>query len=164
MGKAFGNGGFANARVTNQKRVVLAASAENLNAALNFGIATDKRVNIAFAGFCVQIDAVFCQRAFFGFRFGFTFDGCMIFCRIVRTLNRTVFAVSRVFGNAMCDEVHCIVARHILFLQEVGGVAFSLSEDRDEDVGARNFGSARGLDVDRRTLNYTLESRGWNRF
>ena len=58
-GKALGDGGFAHTWVTDQQRVVLAAAAEDLDTTLNFGITTDERINIAVAGFFVQVYAVF---------------------------------------------------------------------------------------------------------
>jgi hypothetical protein len=58
------------------------------------------------------------------------------------------------------DEVHRVVARHVLLLQEVGGVRLAFGEDGDEDVGARDLGAARGLDVDRGALDHPLEGGG----
>jgi len=56
------------------------------------------------------------------------------------------------------DVVDRVVAGHLLFLQEVGGVALALGEDGDEHVGARHLLAARGLDVDHRALDDALEA------
>ena len=63
----------------------------------------------------------------------------------------------------MGNEIHRVIARHVLFLQEEGGVAFAFGENRDQNIGAGHFGAARRLHVDRRALNDSLEGGGWNR-
>jgi hypothetical protein len=60
----------------------------------------------------------------------------------------------------MGDEVDRVIARHVLLLQEVGGVRFALGEDRDQHVGARHLGAARGLHMDRGALDHALEGGG----
>ena len=65
MGQTFGDGGFADARVTHQQRVVLAAAAQHLNAAFDLIGAADQRIDVARARFGVQINAVFTKRTFF---------------------------------------------------------------------------------------------------
>jgi len=55
-------GRFTHTRVANQQGVVLAAAAQHLHAAFNLVIAPDQRIDLVFAGPCVQIDAVFGQR------------------------------------------------------------------------------------------------------
>jgi hypothetical protein len=59
----------------------------------------------------------------------------------------------------MGDEVHRVIARHVLFLQEIGRVRFPFGEDRDQHVGARHLGPARGLHMDRGALDHALEGR-----
>ena len=63
--ETFGDGGFANTWIPDQKRVVFAPAAEHLNAALDFEITPNQRVHIALQRFCIQIDTVFFQRAVF---------------------------------------------------------------------------------------------------
>ena len=60
----------------------------------------------------------------------------------------------------MGDEVHRIIACHVLFLQEVGGVGFTFGKDRNQHIGAGHFGAARALDVDRGALDHPLEGGG----
>ena len=57
----------------------------------------------------------------------------------------------------MGDEIHRVIAGHVLFLQEIGGVAFAFGEDGHQNIGARHLGAARALDVDRRALDNALE-------
>jgi hypothetical protein len=58
----------------------------------------------------------------------------------------------------MGDVIDRIVARHVLFLQEVGGVAFALGKDRHQDIGAGDFLAAGGLHMDDGALYYALEA------
>ena len=64
----------------------------------------------------------------------------------------------------MRDKVHRIVTRHILFLQEIGSVAFALSKDGDQNIGASYFTTARGLYMDCRALDHPLERGCWHSF
>ena len=156
-----GDGGFAHARITHQQRVVLAAAAEHLNATLDLTLAADQRVDIALAGFGVEVHAVFRQRGFLLVAIG---DALGLFFGLGRACDRAGFTICRVFGDAVGDEVHRVIAGHILFLQEVGGVAFTFGEDGDKHVRARHFGPARGLHVDRGALDHALEGRRGHRF
>jgi hypothetical protein len=56
------------------------------------------------------------------------------------------------------DEVHRVVAGHLLLLQEVGGVALALGEDGHQHIGAGDVVAARGLHVDHRALDHPLEA------
>ena len=50
LGKALNNGGLTNAWLTNQNRVVLRATREDLHDALHFSAAANHRVKLVFAG------------------------------------------------------------------------------------------------------------------
>ena len=63
----------------------------------------------------------------------------------------------------MSDIVDRVIAGHVLFLQEEGGVAFAFGKDRHEDVCAGDLGTARGLHMDRRALDHALERSGRHR-
>ena len=57
----------------------------------------------------------------------------------------------------MGDEVDGIVARHVLLLQEIGGVRFTLGKDGDKDVCPRHLGPTRALNVDGGALDHALK-------
>ena len=57
-GEALGDGGLADAGIADEERVVLLAAAEDLDGALNLGLAADQRVDLALLGLLVQVDAV----------------------------------------------------------------------------------------------------------
>ena len=142
-------------RIPHQQRVVLAASAQHLDAAFHLIRASDQRIDIASSSLGVQIHAVFSQRAFF--LFGFAGCGLGVFFHLIRTGYRPAFAISRILGDAMRDEIDRVVTGHVLLLQEIGGIAFAFGEYGDQNVGAGHFGPARALNVDRRALYDALE-------
>ncbi len=58
----------------------------------------------------------------------------------------------------MSNEIDRVITGHLLLLQEIGRVALALGEDGHKDVGTRDFLTPRGLDVDHRALDHTLET------
>ena len=62
QGEAFGDGGFANARLTNQNGVVLGAAGQHLHGAANLIVAADDRVDLAVAGGLSEVTGEFLQR------------------------------------------------------------------------------------------------------
>ena len=56
--KAFYDGSFADARFTDEYRVVLSAAAEDLYDSANFGVTSDDGVDFAFAGSCSEVRGV----------------------------------------------------------------------------------------------------------
>ena len=100
--------------------------------------AADQGIDVAFACLLVQVHAVFCQRGFLFVAVGDAF----VFIGLWAAIDGAAFAKGRVFGDAVRDEIDGVVARHILFLQEVGGVAFAFGKDCDQHVCARDFGAA----------------------
>ena len=159
-GEAFGDGSLADTGIADQERVVLAAAAQHLNATLDLGFAADQRVNLALAGLDVEIDAEFRQSGILGIaRLGL--GGLDVF---VGPGDRARLAKGRVLGDTMGDVVDRIIARHVLFLQEIGGVGFAFGKDRDQHIGTGHFGAARGLHMDRGALDDALESGGRHRF
>ena len=111
--QTFGDRSFTDTGIPHQKRVVLAAAAQHLNATLNLVIATDQRVNIAFLRFYVQIDAIFRQCAFVLTGF-FRRISVVVQCWCAR--DRAAFAKCRIFRDTMGDEIHRVIARHVLVL------------------------------------------------
>ena len=155
-GQPLGDRGLANAGIADEQRVVLLASAQHLNGAVDLLLPPDQRVDLAFARLLVEVDAVIVQRVALllrllaGFLLGFLVDAA----------RRALLGKARALGDAMTDVVDRIVARHLLLLQEIGGVAFALGEDRDQHIGAGDLLAARGLDVDHGALDHPLEASG----
>ncbi len=156
--EALGDRGLADAGVADEQRVVLAPAAQHLDAALDLEVAADQRIDVAAARLLVEIDAVFLQRRLLGV---LGVGGLLLrFRRALCSLHRACLSIGRVLRDAVADVVHRVVAGHVLLLQEIGGVALALGEDRDEHVGAGHLGAARALDVDRGALDHPLEAGG----
>ena len=85
-GQALGNRGFAHTGFAHQQRVVLAAAAQNLDRALDFVLAPNQRVDLAFLGRLVQVVGVLLQRRCF-------------FAALTTVAALFTFAVRRVFGR-----------------------------------------------------------------
>ena len=71
---------------------------------------------------------------------------------------RAALGEARTLGDAVADVVDRVVAGHVLLLQEIGGVALALGEDRHEHVRAGHLVAAGGLDMDHRALDHALEA------
>ena len=154
-GQAFGDGGLADARVADQQRVVLGAAAQDLDRAVDFGLTTDQRIDLALAGLLVEVDAVGLQRL--AARLG---GGRILGLLGRRALGRLGLRCARLLGDAVGDVVDRVIPRHVLLLQEIGGVAFPLGEDGDQHVCAGHLFAAGRLDVDHRALDHALEASG----
>ena len=83
--------------------------------------APDQRVNIAFKRLGVQIDTVFGKRGFILF-IAFAALCRRVIIHIAGARYRARFTKIGVFGHAVGNEIHCVIAGHILILQEIGGV------------------------------------------
>src|SRR4029079_7878927 len=70
------------------------------------------------------------------------------------------FRQARPLGNAVADVVDRVVAGHVLLLQEIGGVALALGEDRYQHVCAGDLFAAGRLHVDHGALDHALEAGG----
>ncbi len=68
QGEAFHNGGFTDARLTNQDRIVLGPAREHLHGAADFLVAANDRIKLAVARILGQVAGIFLQRviAFLG--------------------------------------------------------------------------------------------------
>ena len=60
--QAFGDGGLADARIADEQRIVLRAAAEDLDRALDLGVAPDQRIDAAGLRLLVQVDAIGFER------------------------------------------------------------------------------------------------------
>ncbi len=135
LGEAFGDRRLADAGVAHIERVVLVAPAEHLDGALQLKLAPDQRIDLAGARLGVQVDAPGFERALLAARrlLGVVGLAARLLARAAHGAN--LFR-AWTLGDAVRDVVHRVVARHVLLLQEIGGVAFALGEDGDEHVGA----------------------------
>ncbi len=159
--KPFRDRGLADAGIADQQRIVLLAPAENLDRALHLGLAADQRIDPAVPGLLVQVDAIGVESAFLFLALG----GLLRLLRLAR-FGIFVGAARRArgvgqagaLGDAVADVVDRVVARHVLLLQEIGGVGFPLGENRHEHVGAGHFLASGRLHMDGGALHDALEA------
>ena len=152
--ETFGDRRFADAGVADEQRIVFLAAAENLDRAFHLGIAADQRIDAALLRLFVQVDAIGLQRL------GPLFDGFVAILLLIRTADGFGRAHARTLGDAVADIAHRVQPRHVLFLKEIDGVAFTLRKQRDKDIGARHLIPAGILDVQHRALHHALETGG----
>jgi hypothetical protein len=155
-GKSFGNRRLADAGLADEQRVILLPAAQHLDGAADFRIAPDQRIDLAVLGFLVEVDAVRIQRIALLFRL----VTALAVGLFLGATHRPRFRQARPLGDAMADVIHRVVARHILLLQEIGGVALALGENSDEHIRARHLFPARRLHMDHRALDDALKSCG----
>jgi len=153
FGQAFGDGSLADARLTDQQRVVLAPPGQNLRHTLDFLLATHQRVDPAGTGQFVQVAGVGVQRV--ARRGGFA---TLFVLHVLVAFGMR--AMARHFGDAVGDVVDHIDTGHALLFQQEHGLAFLFAEDRHQHIGAGHFALAGTLHVEHGTLQHPLEAQG----
>src|SRR5450830_3763 len=150
--RAFGDGSLADAGFADQQWVVLAAAAESLDHALDFGIAADQRIDLSFCGSLVQILGELIERTFLLLAFGL---------HVFRSFWRFLRINLLILAHTMRNEIDYVQAGHALLMQIIDSVRILLTEDGDEHVGTGHFLLAVGslLHVHDRALNHTLEAQ-----
>ncbi len=152
--QTFRDCGLADAGLADEQRIVLLAAAENLDGAVDLGVAPDQRIDLAVLGLLVEIDAIGLERVALllglvaAFGVGLFLDAA----------HRARFRQTGPLGDAVADVIDRVVTGHVLLLQEIGGVALALGEDRHQHVGAGDLLAAAGLHVDDRALDHALEA------
>ncbi|MND48644.1 hypothetical protein D3C80_395690 [compost metagenome] len=139
LGQTFGNRSLTDARITHIERIILGPTAKNLNGAADFAVTSDERIDATGFGFFVQIDAIGRKSILLFLCAFFRFYACAFFAGTFRTTRRAWFAALCTLRNAVRDIIDGIITRHLLFLQEVSSMAFTLRENGNEHIGARHF-------------------------
>ncbi|MNI42559.1 hypothetical protein D3C73_968580 [compost metagenome] len=93
LGQAFGDGGFTDARLTDQHRVVLGTALQDLDGPANFVVTADHRIELAVFGALGQVDGVLVQGL-----------ACFLVVRIVDGLTTTQ-VVDRVFQGFLAHAL-----------------------------------------------------------
>ncbi len=129
------NGRLSDARISHEQRIVLLPTAEDLDRAIDLGLAADQRINLALARFLVEIDAIGLERialllaVIARLRLGF----------ILGAAHRSGFRHAGALGNAVADVIDGVVTRHVLLLQEICGMALALGKDGHQHVRPRHL-------------------------
>ena len=153
----FGDRGLADAGLADEQRIVLLPPAQHLDGAVDLGLAADQRIDLALARLLVEVDAIGLERIALLLRSSSPRLGVGV---LVDAAHRARFRQARPLGDAVADVVDRVVAGHVLLLQEIGGVALALGEDRDQHVGAGHLLAAGRLHVDHGALDHALEAGG----
>ena len=117
---------------------------------------TNQRVDTAGTRLLVEVGGIGIQRAFFGLFRRRTVAGLLA--------SGPTLPVFGHAGNTVGNEVHDIKTRDALRLEEVHRLAFLLTENGHQHVGAGDFAAAGGLYVKHGALQYPLEPQGRLRF
>ena len=108
---------------------------------VQFGIATDQRVDLAGLGFFVEIDAEIRQGRIFLTLRPLTVLALRAGCTLLRPANPAVLG-RPTFGDAVGNEIDSIQPAHFLLLKEICCVAFSLRKNRHQYVGTGDLFAA----------------------
>ena len=131
----FSDRGLADAGLADEQRVVLLPPAQHLDGPADLGLAADQRIDLALARLLVEVDAVRIERVAFLLllvaRFGLGV--------LVGAADRARLRHARPLGDAVADVIDRVVARHVLLLQEVRGMALTLGKNGDQHIGAGNL-------------------------
>ena len=125
-GETFGDRRFADTRIADIKRIVLAAAAENLDGAVDFGAAADQRIDPSVFGLLVEIDRELVERGFLLALFAGLFLGLRF--AAFRAVGWPVFDLLAALADAVADEADRIEPAHVLLLQEIDGVAVAFGK------------------------------------
>ena len=152
--QALGDCRLAHPGIADEERVVLLAPAQHLDRALDLRPAADQGIDAAGAGLLVEIDAIDLERIGPALLLVAALDRGRV---VLHAAHGARLGHAGPLGNPMADIVHRVEARHVLLLQEEGGVALPLGKDGDEHVGACHLFAARRLHVGHGAVNDTLE-------
>ena len=155
--EALGDGGLADAGVAHEQRVVLLPPAQHLDGALDLGPAADQRIDAACPRLLIQVDAIDLERIGAALLLVAALDRRGI---LFHPAHGARLGHAGPLGDAVADVVHRVEAGHVLLLQEEGGVALPLGEDRHQHVGAGHLLAARGLHMGDGAVDHALEASG----
>ncbi len=160
--QTFGDGGFANPGITDIKRIVFGAAAQDLNGALDLALATDQRIDLALLRLDIEVHAIGLE--------GLTFTGCCPFLSIGSCPGRNFFLGAarnaalvqlRRLGNTMRNVIDRIQTGHVLQLQIINRVRFTFRKQRDQHIRPGDFFTSGGLNMNGCALYHALEPGRW---
>src|SRR5487761_217304 len=150
--QTLGDGGLANTGIADVERIVLRAAAQDLDGAIDLGLAPNQRVDLAVARLLVEVDAISVERVVGAL---WLLLGALL---LLGTLNAARLGAPGRLGDAVRNVIHRVEPRHVLLLQEINRMAFAFGEKRHQHIGASHLLAAGGLDMDRGTLENALET------
>ena len=133
--ESFRDRSLADTGIADKKRIVLLPTAEHLDGTVDLGVTADQRIDLAVLGLFVEVDAIGFERVALLLRFITGFGLSLL----LNTARRARFRMARPLGDAVANVVDRVLARHVLLLQEIGGMALTLCEDCHQHIGAGNL-------------------------
>jgi len=112
------------------------STAQDLDEALQFGVATDERVDAPVLGLEVEIGGVLFQRAL----------GAVLFRVAVHVggHGHAVVIVAGILGDAVGDVVDHVQAGDVLFVEEIHRLGVLFPEDGHQQVGGAHLALVQG--------------------
>jgi hypothetical protein len=121
--ETLGDRGLVDTSLADEKRIVLLPPAQHLDRPVDLGLTADQRIDLALARLLVEVDAIGIERIALLFRLVAGL-GVVV---LVGAPHRPRFRHARPLGDAVADVIDRVIARHVLLLQEVRGMALALS-------------------------------------
>ena len=155
--QTLGDGRLADAGIADEQRIVLLPAAQHLDGAQDLRPTADQRIDAARPRLLVEVDAIDVERIGAALLLLAALDRRRV---LVDAAHGARLRHAGPLGDAVADVVDRVEARHLLLLQEEGGMALALGEDGDEHVGARHLLAAGGLHVHDGAMDHALEAGG----
>ena len=156
--QALGDGRLADAGIADEQRIVLLPAAQHLDGALDLRPAADQGIDAARPRLLVEVDAIDLERIGAALLLLAALDRRRV---LVDAAHRARLRHAGPLGDAVADIVDRVEPRHVLLLQEEGGMALALGEDGDQHIGARHLLAAGRLHMRHGAMDHALEARGW---
>ncbi len=151
LGKALGNRSLTHTGLTNEQRIVLATASQNLRDPLDLMFTPNQRVDTALTRQIIQIACI-------GIEWISSCGRIAALLILHFPVAFRIAVVTRHLGNAMSDVIDDVNAGDILLLEQKHRLAFLLTENRNQHIGASDLTLARALNVEHRPLQYSLEA------
>ena len=155
--QTLGDGGLADAGIADEQRIVLLAAAQHLDGALDLRPTADQRIDATRPRLLVEVDAIDLERVGAALLLLAALDRRRV---LVDAAHRARLRHAGPLGDAVADIVDRVEPRHVLLLQEEGGVALALGENGDEHVRSRHLLAAARLHMRHGAMDHALEARG----
>ena len=136
--EAFDNGGLTNTCFAQQHRIVLSATAKNLNNAFDLVLATDDRVHVALASDFGEITTECLERGCFDFTFLFRATGSRRFLRIFSS--RLFFLCCEIRIQLLQDFLARLLDVNFKILENASSYTVAFTEQAEKNVFRADIG------------------------
>ena len=150
--QTLGDGGLADTGVTHVKRVVLGATAKDLDGPLHLLIPADQRIDLPAGRLLVKVDTI-CLESLSAFLHDLLRRSVVVSSRYP-----LCFIAARRLRDPVRDIVYRVEPGHFLLLQVIDRMALAFRKQRNKHIGPSHFFTTGTLYVDRRPLEHPLEA------